>query len=83
MLVRDIMTSPAVTIGPDDEVTEAARMLDRLSLTSLPVVDHGLGLLGIISEADVIARLARDLVRAFAHGDLDGQSADELSPGRC
>jgi CBS domain-containing protein len=54
MLVRDIMTSPAVTIRPDDQVIEAARVLDRLSLTSLPVVGRDLRLLGVVSEADVI-----------------------------
>jgi len=58
MLVRDIMTSPAVTISPDAEAAEACKVLDELSLTSLPVVDHDLRLLGIISEADVVARLA-------------------------
>lgn len=58
MLVRDIMTSPAVTIRPDDDAAEAARVLDRLSLTSLPVVDRDLRLLGIIGEADLIAWLA-------------------------
>lgn len=58
MLVREIMTSPAVTIRPDDEVAEAARVLDRLSVTCLPVVDHDLRLLGIISEADVIGQLS-------------------------
>jgi CBS domain-containing protein len=57
MLVRDLMTSPAVTIRPDNEVVEAARLLDRLNLTSLPVDDHDLRLLGILSEADVIAQL--------------------------
>ena len=38
MLVREIMSSPAVTIRPDDGLAEAARVLDRLSLTTLPVV---------------------------------------------
>jgi len=57
MLVRDIMTSPAVTIGPDDEVAEATRVLDRLNLTSLPVVDHDRRPLGIISEADLITQV--------------------------
>jgi CBS domain-containing protein len=57
MLVRDVMTSPAVTIRPVDEVAEAARILDRLSLTSLPVVEHNGRLVGIIGEADVIGRL--------------------------
>jgi CBS domain-containing protein len=57
MLVRDVMTSPAVTIDPSDEVAEAARILDRLSLTSLPVVEEDGRLAGILGEADVIGRL--------------------------
>jgi CBS domain-containing protein len=45
MLVRELMTFPAVTIRPDNEAVDAARLLDRLSLTSLPVVDAALRLL--------------------------------------
>ncbi len=59
MLVRDIMSSPAVTIRPDDDLAEAARVLDRLSLTTLPVVDRDLRLRGILSEADVIGRFSQ------------------------
>jgi CBS domain-containing protein len=58
MLVRELMTSPAVTIRPVAAVAEAARLLDRLCLTSLPVVDHELRLVGIISEAELITWLA-------------------------
>jgi CBS domain-containing protein len=58
MLVRDVMTSPAVTIRPVDEVAEAARVLDRLDLTSLPVVDEECRLLGVIGEAEVIRQLS-------------------------
>lgn len=58
MLVRDIMSSPAVTIRADDDLAEATRLLDRLNLTTLPVVDCDLRLVGIVSEADVISRLA-------------------------
>ena len=58
MLVRDVMSSPAITIGAHDEIAEAARVLDRLNLTSLPVVDQHLHLLGIITEADVIGQLS-------------------------
>jgi CBS domain-containing protein len=57
MLVREVMTSPAVTIRPSDEVTEAARLLDRLSLTSLPVVEEDGRLVGVLGEADVIGQL--------------------------
>lgn len=57
MLVREVMTSPAVTIAPLDDVAEAARVLDRLNITSLPVVDEDKRLLGIIGEADIIGGL--------------------------
>lgn len=67
MFVRDVMSSPAVTIQPDDRAVAAAQVLDRLSLTCLPVVDHDRRLLGILSEADVVARLAADA--GTAEGD--------------
>lgn len=83
MLVREIMTSPAVTIRPIDEVAEAARVLNRLSLTTLPVVDHDLRLLGIISEADVIGshgRLDVPLVSDVMTRDVfTAQADDDLS----
>ncbi|HET7066990.1 MAG TPA: CBS domain-containing protein [Nocardioides sp.] len=58
MLVRDLMSSPAVTIGPSDAVARAAQVLDRLGLTSLPVVDHERRLLGVIGEVEVIRAVA-------------------------
>ena len=58
MLVRELLASPVVTIRPDHQVVEAARLLDRLSLTSLPVADADLRLLGIIDGADLISQIA-------------------------
>lgn len=80
MLVREIMTSPAVTIRPIDQVAEAARVLDRLSLTSLPVVDQDLRLLGVISEADVIGiqgRLDVPRVRDVMTREVSTAQADD------
>ncbi|MGC4112048.1 MAG: CBS domain-containing protein [Nocardioides sp.] len=71
MFVRDVMTSPAVTIKPTDDVAQAARVLDRLSLTTLPVVDEEHRLVGIIGEADVIAQLTA------ASGSSETRSASE------
>jgi CBS domain-containing protein len=53
--VRDIMSSPAVTVASEASVAEALRLLDALNVTTLPVVDRELRLLGTISEAEVIA----------------------------
>jgi CBS domain-containing protein len=57
LFVREVMTSPAVTIRPTAEVAEAARVLDRLSITSLPVVEEDGRLVGVLGEADVIGQL--------------------------
>lgn len=59
MHVRDVMSSPAVTTKPTDALAQVARTLDRLSLTSLPVVDDNHRLVGVVGEADVIAQLTR------------------------
>jgi CBS domain-containing protein len=91
MLVRDLMTSPAVTIGTGDEVADAARLLDRLGHTPLPVVDHDLRVLELMRESIlkgppvllhglVVGMISRrDIVRASPHGDLDAGNALELS----
>jgi CBS domain-containing protein len=54
MLVREVMTSPAVTVGPHEKLHDAVRLLDRLSITSVPVVDGDRALVGVVSEADLL-----------------------------
>ena len=39
-VARDLMTHPAVTIGPDAPVTEAARIMHEHHVKRLPVVDE-------------------------------------------
>lgn len=51
----DLMTSPAVTIAPDDTVEHAARVMYTHGLKRLPVVDAAGQLAGIISRTDVLA----------------------------
>jgi CBS-domain-containing membrane protein len=59
----ELMTSPAVTIGPDAGVAEAARLLHRHGIKRLPVVDPAGPLLGIVSRAD--------LLKVFLRADAD------------
>jgi CBS domain-containing protein len=51
----DLMTSPAVTIGPDDTVEHAAKLMYDRKVKRLPVIDHGGRLVGIISRTDILA----------------------------
>ncbi len=52
--VGEVMTSPAITIGPDDEMGEAARIMDERRIKRLPVIGDGGKLIGLISRADIV-----------------------------
>ena len=57
MLVREVMTSPAVTVPRSASVKEAIELLELHSITAMPVVDKSGRLLGIVSEADLIREM--------------------------
>jgi CBS-domain-containing membrane protein len=66
----DLMTRPAMTVGPDASVAEAARILYDRRIKRLPVVDAAGRLLGIISRSDVLAVFSRpdeDIRDEIAH----------------
>jgi len=61
MLVREVMTSEPVTVRVETLVSEALALLDRHSVTSLPVVDEDSVVVGMLSEADLlVGRLLPD-----------------------
>lgn len=54
-----LMTSPAVTIGPDEPVQQAAFLMYDRGVGRLPVVDEQGHLVGIISQVDVLDIFSR------------------------
>ena len=50
----DLMTSPPVTVAPDDTLERAARLMYTRKVKRLPVVDEGGHLVGIIGRADLL-----------------------------
>lgn len=55
----DLMTEPAITIGPDAPVEEAARVMYDRKVKRLPVVNKAGRLVGIISRVDVLTVFSR------------------------
>jgi CBS domain-containing protein len=55
----DLMTAPPVTIGPDDPVTHAAKLMYGRRVKRLPVVDDEGRLIGIVARSDVLSVYAR------------------------
>ncbi|WP_216207319.1 CBS domain-containing protein [Amycolatopsis aidingensis] len=61
MRVRDVMSTPVVTVTADCPVRKAAGLLAHYGYTALPVVDDQEGLVGIVTEADLMRdRFPRD-----------------------
>jgi len=54
MLVKDRMTSPALTIGPEMGVQDTLAMMRRDKVRRYPVVDRRGNLIGIVAEADLL-----------------------------
>jgi len=71
----DLMTTPAVTIGPDAPVAEAARLMYDRKVKRLPVVSPAGHLVGIISRVDVLAVFSR------SDNDIRDEVTREVLPG--
>jgi len=54
-----LMTSPAVTIGPDATIPAAARLMNTHHITRLPVVDEDGKLVGIVGRRDLLSVFLR------------------------
>jgi len=64
MFVREIMSSPAVTVGPTTPVKDALVLLDEHGITAVPVTDTHNRVVGIVSEADLLRDTVRPELRA-------------------
>ncbi|MEW6593005.1 MAG: CBS domain-containing protein [Candidatus Hadarchaeota archaeon] len=62
VLVEKVMSSPIMTVTPDTDVTEAAKMMSKNKIRRLPVVEKG-KLIGIITSADITA-ISPDILEA-------------------
>jgi acetoin utilization protein AcuB len=54
MLVKERMTSPAMTVTPDTSFQDALKMMRDHKFRRIPVVDHDGKLIGIVSERDLL-----------------------------
>jgi acetoin utilization protein AcuB len=56
--VLEIMSTPVVTVRPDDDLEEAARLMLEDKVGSLPVVEGG-RVTGIVTETDLLRRIVQ------------------------
>lgn len=80
--VDDVMTREVITVGVDTPVGQIAELLDREGISAVPVTAAAGGVLGVVSQADLLAGVAdgvrshprrkhpREKAKAVRAGDL-------------
>jgi len=83
LTAKDVMTTPLITVVPDETLSEAARRMSRLNIRRMGVMYKG-NLAGIISSKDILA-ITPELIeimqeKARLEGETAAREADEHPP---
>jgi len=70
---KEVMTSPLITIEPDETISEAARRMSRLNIRRLGVVYRG-QLIGLLSSKDILAVMPELLETIQEHAKIEGEN---------
>lgn len=74
MLVREVMSRNPVTVRASTPVKDALALLDRHSITMLPVVSPAGRIVGVVTEADLIRDVVKPDVRTHMIPPQRGQT---------
>lgn len=64
--IREIMTTPLVSVKPEQTIFECAKIMSELGIHHLPVMDENRSIVGMISATDFLV-----VAEALGHGDGD------------
>lgn len=81
LVVRDVMTSNVLTVGPDETLGGAARFMLEHDVRALPVVDDAGALLGIVTHKELLRHLIPDFVHKTKSGKFQAQSPAQAHRG--
>lgn len=60
MLVADVMTKNVVSVHPSDTYKKAVQRMLQASVSGMPVIDENEAVIGMVTEADLMAKEAYD-----------------------
>jgi CBS-domain-containing membrane protein len=61
MLVRDVMNRNVIATRPDVKIKEAVKIMNKLSIGSLVVLDEKNNIVGIVTERDILKSIEKDI----------------------
>ena len=64
LTVGRLMTRKVYTVTPDAPIVHAAELMTENKIAGLPVVDEAGGVIGIVTESDLLRMLVRKLREA-------------------
>lgn len=83
MKVHDVMTREAVSVPPRMRLKDLARLLSERRISGVPVVEAGGAVIGVVSEADLLAKqVDRPLGRRTPLDWIFGEHPTPVSCGR-
>lgn len=77
LAVDEIMSSPAITVRPDDTVLHAVKLMLEHKIGGLPVVDEEGHAVGMVTETDIF----RLLVRLWEEGESEEATGADRDTG--
>ncbi|MBC7114195.1 MAG: CBS domain-containing protein [Archaeoglobi archaeon] len=86
--LKDIMSSPLITVDPNEDVREAAKLMVKRDIRRLPVVEGG-ELVGIITDTDIISisaemgEIIETLMEMNREPPFMDEMEEELQQGIC
>ncbi|MEW5759515.1 MAG: CBS domain-containing protein [Candidatus Thermoplasmatota archaeon] len=83
--LKDIMSTPIITIGPEEDIIDAAKKMADLKIRRLAVIDDG-KLIGIITESDIlrISPTLIEITREYAKiNSYENVPVENLTSGIC
>ena len=86
--VGDLMTPEPTTVSPDTPIGEAWRMMTERRFRHMPVVNDGAGLVGIVTQRDLLVAAQRSERRIDLDDDrpvseVMNRNVDTVRPERC
>ena len=84
MKVKDVMTSPVISIEPEAAILQAVRVMLQRHISGLPVIDKEGHLVGIVTEGDFLRRsetgTQRQRPRWLEYPDRAGPACGRVYP---
>jgi CBS domain-containing protein len=82
MTAKDIMTREVITAPPTLPVKDLAMLLVKNQVSGVPVVDERGAIVGLVSEADIIAKKGADVQAIMSHEVVsvsEGATVEEIA----